>query len=78
MMTAEETARHRAYVEKPCACGDCVKCLSPLPAGGTCASACAHVYRCRMLFGQVGDEPFCQFVPSRFTPRAPDAIREGR
>lgn len=76
-MTPDETARHRAYIAKPCACGDCAKCLSPLPAGQTCASACRHAAYCAKLIGRVGDETFCDWVPSRFSP-APAAERAAR
>lgn len=51
-----------------CRCGDCTDCLSPLPAGESCASACVHIARCKALLGQKGDERACQFVPSRFAP----------
>ena len=50
-------------------CGDCVECLSPLPLGETCASACVFVERCRAVFGQKGTEGACQFIPSRFSQR---------
>lgn len=56
-----------------CTCGgrdDCCACLSPIPDGGTCASACAHVARCVALFGQQPDDTCCQWVPSRFLARA--------
>lgn len=46
-------------------CGACVECLSPLPAGRTCAD-CRHVRRCTMIFGQDASERACQFIPSRW------------
>ena len=49
-----------------CRCGDCTDCLSPLPKGSTCETACGHFARCRALFGQKGHETACQFIPSRF------------
>ena len=46
----------------------CVVCLSPLPAGKTCAD-CAHVRRCTTIFGQEATETACQFIPSRWRTR---------
>jgi hypothetical protein len=47
-------------------CRDCVECLSALPAGETCESACVHFKRCRVMIGRRGDESYCDWVPSRF------------
>lgn len=47
----------------------CCACLSPLPAGSTCESACARFNRCHAIFGQVGPETCCQWIPSRFVAR---------
>ena len=49
-------------------CSDCCECLSPIPNGGTCQTACAHFARCNAIFGQEGPETCCQWIPSRFLP----------
>ncbi|GAB1345011.1 hypothetical protein MASR1M101_41380 [Gemmatimonas sp.] len=57
-------------------CKDCCECLSPIPNGGTCESACRHIAKCKAIFGQKGDETCCQWIPSRFSPRAIEPQRE--
>jgi hypothetical protein len=59
-------------------CRDCVECLSALPAGLTCETACRHVEKCKAIFGQKGTEAYCQWVPSRFTPSSTLNLRGGR
>jgi hypothetical protein len=49
----------------------CCECMSPIPDGGTCESACAHIRRCKAIFGQQGHETCCQWIPSRFLARKP-------
>ena len=57
-------------------CGDCCACLSPIPNGGTCETACAHVARCKAIFGQKGTETCCQWIPSRFRSALPTPAPE--
>ena len=48
-------------------CRDCVECLSALPAGETCESACRWASHCRRVFGIDTSQAFCDWAPSRFT-----------
>jgi hypothetical protein len=54
---------------KHCRGWGCVTCLSPLPAGKTCAG-CVHAHRCTTIFGQKPTDTACQFIPSRWLVRA--------
>lgn len=69
-MTTEQATRTMETVLPRCVrrygkpCFDCVECLAAHPAGKTC-NDCAHVRRCKAMFGTQGDEAFCQFLPAR-------------
>lgn len=39
-----------------------------LPAGITCGD-CAHIRRCKAIFGHVETDTFCDWSPSRFAAR---------
>jgi len=36
-----------------------------LPVGTTCGD-CAHIYRCKAIFGHVETDTYCDWSPSRF------------
>lgn len=46
-----------------------------LPEGQTCES-CAHCRRCCMMFGHIPDDEVCDWSPSKFQPKAPNACGE--
>lgn len=46
-----------------------------LPADSTCGD-CAHIRRCKAMFGHVESDIYCDWAPSRFYPiaKAPNGV----
>lgn len=59
-----------------CADKSCTpKTCMDLPAGTTCGN-CAHIARCKAIFGHVETDTYCDWFPRRFVARA-NAIAAG-
>jgi hypothetical protein len=46
-----------------------------LPAGVTCGD-CVHIRRCKLIFGHVETDTYCDWSPSRFAAPQPATTQE--